>query len=473
MPRARFPGRRLCAAAAVAAAGGCASYEARPLTPAAVDRALTPPAPAEVEAQAAAVARTWPTPIDWSAAGLSPDRAAVLAVVLNPTLRAERRRRDLAQAQLVQAGILPNPQVSFGLLAPVGMNSINEVVGLDVGLSWEITSLIGHDADVRSARAAADQIQHDVAWREWQVAEEARMAALNLGALEAQLALRRELESGWAQRLDAVRAAVERGQSTIAELSVTEAAARQAGIDTLTAQASAAGQLLTLRRTMGMPPDAAIGSPPPPPAHVNLPDPAALIENLEQRRLDLVALRAGYESQEEKLRAAVLRQFPRISIGPTGTRDTGNFYTVGFGVTVDVPLFDRNQGQIAIERATREQLFDEYVARVFDARADVASALDTDASLATQIDAANDAIPALERLAATYRDALRRGETDALTAYAAESAVVQKRVDLLELLRQRATNVVSLELAAGVFVPLDSPSAHAAADTDTAGGPRP
>ena len=34
---------------------------------------------------------------------------------------------------------------------------------------------------------------------------------------------------------------------------------------------------------------------------------------------------------------------------------------------IDIPLFDRSQGIIATESATREKLFDEYVTRVFQA----------------------------------------------------------------------------------------------------------
>ena len=59
------------------------------------------------------------------------------------------------------------------------------------------------------------------------------------------------------------------------------------------------------------------------------------------------------------MRAAVLAQFPRVNIGFSQLRDTTNVVTSGFGVTIDLPVFDRNQGHIAIERATRKQLFDE------------------------------------------------------------------------------------------------------------------
>src|ERR1700730_18891885 len=45
--------------------------------------------------------------------GIGPDDAAAIALYSNPALRAIRDRRGLAAAQLIQAGILPNPLVSY------------------------------------------------------------------------------------------------------------------------------------------------------------------------------------------------------------------------------------------------------------------------------------------------------------------------------------------------------------------------
>src|SRR5439155_4816106 len=115
-------------------------------------------------------------------------------------------------------------------------------------------------------------------------------------------------------------------------------------------------------------------------------------------RLDLIALRMGYESQEAKLRGAVLSQFPKIGIGINSARDTTNVITAGLGVTLDVPLFDRAQGKIAIEKATRQQLFDEYVARSFEARSDVAKLHLEMAAVARKIEATDAYIAKLQTL---------------------------------------------------------------------------
>ena len=62
---------------------------------------------------------------------------------------------------------------------------------------------------------------------------------------------------------------------------------------------------------------------------------------------------SGYRGQEVRLRAGILQQFPKINIGFLRAGDNTNVITTGFGVTIDLPLFDRNQGAIAVEDATR------------------------------------------------------------------------------------------------------------------------
>src|SRR6185436_15653821 len=111
------------------------------------------------------------------------------------------------------------------------------------------------------------------------------------------------------------------------------------------------------------------------------------------RRLDLLALKKGYDSQDAVLRAAILAQFPKATLGFNAARDTSDTRTIGLGATIDIPLFDRNQGVIATETATRQKLFDEYAVRVFEARSDVASAVVNIESLNAQLTAAQASLP--------------------------------------------------------------------------------
>jgi outer membrane protein TolC len=182
-----------------------------------------------------------------------------------------------------------------------------------------------------------------------------------------------------------------------------------------------------------------------------------LTEDLEQRRLDLLGLKRGYQSQDQALRAAILDQFPKINIGFNRANDTTNVHTIGPAVTIDIPIFDRNQGSIAAESATRQKLFDEYIARVYDARADISAAIEDIQSINQQIADAEAAVPNLQHLVDVYREATDRGGADVLSYYEAWNNLARKNLDILKLKQQLADNRIALEVAAGRYFP-DGPT---------------
>src|SRR5204863_4893967 len=81
---------------------------------------------------------------------------------------------------------------------------------------------------------------------------------------------------------------------------------------------------LALNRALGLSPNANVKlrSDIALPADVTVPDESELIRSLEDRRLDLLALKKGYESQDATFRAALLAQFPKINLGVNAARDT-------------------------------------------------------------------------------------------------------------------------------------------------------
>ncbi len=123
--------------------------------------------------------------------GLSPDEAAVLAVLLNPSLRAARDERMLGDAQLLQAGLLPNPELAFDFATPTGGDTSGTANAFGLGLTWNAASLIHRSAGVRKARARRAATAMDVAWQEWQAAQSAKAAVLRLVSLNEQISAAR------------------------------------------------------------------------------------------------------------------------------------------------------------------------------------------------------------------------------------------------------------------------------------------
>jgi outer membrane protein TolC len=174
-----------------------------------------------------------------------------------------------------------------------------------------------------------------------------------------------------------------------------------------------------------------------------------LLQGLEKRRLDLVALTLGYQSEEATLRAAVIAQFPKIGLSLAKANDTSNVRTISYGVTVDIPVFDRNQGQIAMARATRQQLFDEYIARVAEARSEVTQILaDLDVTRA-QLQAVNESLPQTEQLAASLTKEYQARNADVLAYRDARGTLATRRMEQIQLQQSLLELSVALEIATG------------------------
>lgn len=392
--------------------------------------------------------------------GLSPDEAAVLAVLANPGLRAVRDQRAIAAGQVLQAGILPNPRLTYFVSIPMGVFPAETVTEFGGTVMWDLQTLINRGARVEAAEARAQAVDLDVAWQEWQVAQAAKLAAYRLVTLRYQAQLATELSDFLTDNVTQMRQALQRGILTGLELSAAESAHNNARTNRLELEKQVRQQQLAFNRLLGLPPDSAI----PLERSIALPDrlvPPTLewfLNGLEDRRLDLLALRQGYVSQEATVRAAILSQFSNVAIGFYDVRDLGNFYRPGPQISADLPIFNRNQGNIAIERATRQKLLDEYTNRVFQTRNDIARLLVTITWLNDQVATAQAGKPILQKLVVTLREALRQGQATVVLYYSALINLTAKQIQILTYQQQLIDTLITLELETGYYRIEDSRS---------------
>jgi len=434
---------------------GCATYQRLHLDDSSVARKLRPPSMEDIRIRAKAINHPILKSIQFNDRdGLSPDEAAVLAVLANPTLRAVRDRKGLGAAQLFQAGILPNPQLSYSLDVPTGGNTKGTINAFGLGLGWDISSLISRGARLDAARRYSASVDLQVAWQEWQVAEAARLHVYRLLFLQEQLVLAGKTERELKENLQTVKKAFSLGVKTILELTAVKMAYQNAHNIVLTLEQEQLHERYGLNRTLGLAPDRVVSLQQNGrlPLWQRLPAYEEIIRHLDSRRLDLLALKEGYESQEARVRAAVLSQFPRINIGLNHARDSGNVITTGFAVSVNLPFFDRNQGRIAVERANRQQLFDEYVARIFEIRSSVAAILGDMASIKRQLEAAQDSVKIASQLVEAYKLALKDGNADIVTYNNLRNELETRRLGILKLKRDLTDMGIALEIAAGEYV---------------------
>lgn len=427
------PWRSVALASGAAMLSGCASYSPRPLPPG-VDAA------------------TSVTDLRHGAA--LPDRFDVadivqLAIDNNPDLAAARVQRIGARADRRSAGILPNPVASLSsadVLSGPGTGA-----ALAAGIVEDLKALVLLSSTRAAAEHAVVAIDASVLWQEWQVAGKARLQAVDAIEGEQQLRILHTNADLSARRLANGRAALRQGDTTLMALAPDEVAAADARkvFDAFDRAQRARRRDLAL--LLGMSADAALPLTDEP--HVPPFDEDAIrarLPLLADYRPDLVALRAGYDAQEEKLRGAVLAQFPLFSLGITAARDTSNVRTLGPQVTFDLPVFDRNQGHIDRESATREQLRAEFRARVAAAHGEVQSLLADQALLRVQLADKRTRFATISSAATAVERAYRDGDLDTRTYIDLATARNAQEQDILATQTLLLEQQVALDTLTGV-----------------------
>ena len=383
--------------------------------------------------------------------GLDATEVAMLAVANNPDLRSERDDLAISRAQAFAAGLLPDPQVSYEHDRPDPHQAEN-TPAFNLGLTWNLGDLLTRSARVASAKAGTRQVHLDLLWSEWQTIAQARTLCDKLYSARALVARLQQEHDALAPIQQYIERALKAGDLTYDSAS----AGLNAASDVDNKLADARRQLdqaeHDLHALLGLDDSVSlhlVGAPytvEPDAAHV-----AQAVQAMPKRRPDLLALQAGYESQEQKLRAAVLAQFPAITVGLTRARDTSNIHTSGFSVGLSLPLFDGNRGNVAIERATRQKLRDEYEARLLSDRNDVAL-------LWKQVQAFDAQRPALRAHAAQLaqaRDAAQRafdkGLLDWPTYLAIRASSLSADTDLLTAGQNADAQSIALDALVGAW----------------------
>ena len=446
------PGRRLAGRlgglgtlAVTALIGGCATYHALPLPRRAHLASAVSVLRTEVPSLAPGVP-PWHIPVNRP---LRPRDIGLLAVLNDPALRTESGYLAGAQASLLQASLLPNPVAGVVYEPQLG--------GAGVAPSWtatlaeDVKSIITYHTRVAAAHDAFEQVNADLLWREWQTAQQARVLAVYLY---------------WGR--DSLRASRRAAQLLDREARAAHAAAASGSLDMrtlapiLAAKANADQTLanltlLQLRAWQAL--DALLGLEPNVRVPIAAPRAAALphhfaplLASLANRRPDLVALKMGYRSADENVRTAIIGQFPTLVLGAQWDQDNGNVRNGGPTAQFDLPIFDRNQGQIAAARATRLVLHAQYQARL-DA------AVGTVRALAVQIRRlrhaarqAHRAALAAEQLARSAQRAYARGDLDerSLADYLTAALARRLEADSLERTLGQARIAITLELGLGL-----------------------
>ena len=367
--------RLLCALLAVAlgCCTGCAHYRPEPLEPLQVSRILREASLAD----AADELRQRGQPPPDLAAGIGPDEAGLIALVLNPALKARRLERGVAAGQLVTAGLYPNPTLDNRSLLfsqkPVGRRSVEANFAIEV-LRWQ-----EHYANIQAKEANLRAVEYDIVNDEWKTASDARAAWWSAVGARERLRLNQEQLELSARLLDFAKSRIRHGAGTALDGNLAELQDLRLRLDRQKLESDADTAARTLRLALGLPFDAE--------AKLRIPEkpltptaPAWKLDDLIASLPTSAPMKAyewRYAIAEGELRAAIAKQYPSLRIGPGGTFDfDGNVWSslLGAVVAADLPFINRNQGEIKEKFAARSAAYAEYRAQLQKLQASVAEA---------------------------------------------------------------------------------------------------
>ncbi len=305
---------------------------------------------------------------------LSEDDAVAIALWNNAAFQADLASLGIARADLIEAGLLRNPNLS--MLLPVGPKPFELAVSLPIEALWQ------RPRRVAAAKLNAEQVAQGLVQHGLDLVRDVRLAHADLAGAE-----QRRLLAGQASQL----------RSEIAELTgkrlqagdIGESEAQMARIDARLAAEQAVRYYQDvdlardrLRVLLGLRIEqakwsAAAAAPAPPP------DPDKLVAGALASRPDLRAAELAVEAAAKRAgweRSKIVAFGLMLSSKGVGTHGVRS----GPGLSGDIPLFHRNQGAISRAQAEVEAaglryaaLRDQVELEVGQARARLAQASDS------------------------------------------------------------------------------------------------
>ncbi|MGE3692585.1 MAG: TolC family protein [Novosphingobium sp.] len=439
----------MTAAALLLGLGGCASTTLPTLAPLdpsgeSFDRATEQ----AVARDAASLTPAWlaPRTVDLTLP-LEPDDVALIAVIANPDIRTFRKQAKVADAQVFAAGLLPDPTFSFGidfvLTGPV-TTLANALAG---SLSQDFAGVRTRNVTLLQAEAQARQVRLDLAWAEWQTAGQARLLASQIIAAEQQLALLKDIARVSSSLSERTRRAAGRGDIGGDQLQATRLAELDATAQLRAAELALVQARMDLLKVLGLPPETQLqlrAGPTPVPFV-----PCGSLQKLAADRTDIVALREGYAAQDSAIRLAKLSAFPAPGLTINGSRNESGNRLGGPAISLTLPLWNRGRGTIAIAEATGGALQAQYDARLFQARADIATLCSVYTTASQQMAALQLELPGLDSFAVSTVRAARRGDLAQSVADGAELALWSKLVQVAQLEQSQRERIIGLEMTTG------------------------
>ena len=279
---------------------------------------------------------------------LSAGQAVQIALLDNRGIQATYEDLKLAQADVVQAGLLKNPVFTASVRFPTSGSS--RAPAYDLGVEQDFLDLLLIPARKRVARAMFDAAKLRVGGEVLALAHDTRVAYVSLQAAQQVSALRKTIVEAAEASVELSRRQHEAGNISDLDRSVEEASYRQLELEVMRGEGEVLAARERLTRLMGL--FGAQASFTIKKELAELPPDEPPLEHLEtlavERRLDLDAARKDLAAVAEALAMAKnFRFLGGASVGAQVEHDAEGRTNVGPAASLEVPIFDQKQATIA------------------------------------------------------------------------------------------------------------------------------
>lgn len=378
------------------------------------------------------------------AGGITAQEALQLCLLNNPKLQAAFFTVGIARADVVQSGLFSNPALGFSPRFPAASGPID----FEGSLAQNIADFWLIPARKRVAEQSLEQAILALAREVSATALEAKAAYYKAVRTDREIEVIQGNVDITRQLVDLAKVREEAGVGSLVDVQLSESELLQMELALRAATVARFEARTELTKLLGLPvsPDQLqlIDQLPDPPQWTL--EPERLIELARSHRLDLQAAQQAVRAAEARVAEEQRNALRVVEVG--GVRDAED--RTGPALSVELPLFDQNQAQIAkasyfTQQANKnlEALVQELTqdTRVTYARA--RTAWETTRFYQHQL------LPLREGSLELSREAYRYGRASFLQVLEAERKLLEARAGYLQALETSATALVDLERVTG------------------------
>lgn len=390
------------------------------------------------------------------AAPTSLSEAVKTAFSNNPDLAAAQREIGIAEGERVQAGLIPNPVLSWETedtrratrTETITLSQTLELGGKR-GARIE-TARFGQSAADLALSRQADLLRADVT-RAW------------FGALRADtaLALAKEAQELARRGVEVAQGRVRAGKASPVEATRAQVQLVETDLGVKRAQTERANQYRALSRILGLAEGEVTALPANTSPSPGLPPASSALQAMLGRSTELQLAQTRMDQADAALSLEQRKRIPDVTLSLGSQYQAAERERVNvIGVSVPLPLFDRNQGNVLSASRRADQSRDLRVAAELSLRSEAATALDQWSTAAVQIQGfERDVLPAARQAVDAATRGFELGKFGYLEVLDAQRTLIGARTQYLDALATATEGRASLERLLGDVAALSPASA--------------